>query len=403
MPRTSYEPIHKFPLQPDPAPDSPRPSWPLVGLFILALIAAIALARDFLMPITFALLLFFVFVPVRRRLTRLGVPPILTATGVVFGLMFSIIGLGWSVSGPAGQLIADMPQIQSALTEKLQRLRGTFETIDTAMTQMEEGSESSSTNEEGESPGFDVATAILDGLYTTPGIMGQVALTLFLLFFLLASGDLIYLKIVQSFDTLREKRNAYSALREIEESLGSYLGAITLINAGLGVAIGLAMWALGMPSPLLFGLLAFALNFIPYLGAITGVGIALLVALVTFSDVFWPVMVALTYLTLTTLEGQLITPYFVARRLQMNAVVVFLTVALWAWLWSVIGMIIAVPLLVVISVICDHVPGLEKLGNFLAGDDPVPLAEDEPEPEPVADISHPEPEAMLTPLPDPRV
>ncbi|WP_305251032.1 AI-2E family transporter [Pseudotabrizicola sp.] len=345
-----------------------------MGLFILAMIAAIAFARDFLMPITFSVLLFFVFVPVRRRLSRLGVSPGITGAAIVFGLFFGIIALFWSVSGPAGQLIADMPEIQSALTEKLQRLRGTFETIDSAMSQMEAEADPEAET----SPGFDVASAILNGLYTTPGVLGQVALTLFLLFFLIASGDLIYLKIVQSFDTLREKRNAYSALREIEESLGSYLGAITLINACLGLTIGLAMWALGMPSPLLFGLLAFSLNFIPYLGAITGVGIALLVALVTFSDVFWPVMIAMTYLTITTLEGQVITPYFVARRLQMNAVVVFLTVALWAWLWSVIGMIIAVPLLVVISVICDHVPGLEKLGNFLAGDDPVPLAEEEP-------------------------
>ena len=374
MPPVRYDPVHKFPLDGTDTPAHSRPSWPLIGLFLLAMIAAIAFARDFLMPITFSILLFFVFVPVRRRLSRLGVPPGLTAAGIVLGLFVGILALGWSVSGPAGQLIADMPEIQSALTEKLQRLRGTFETIDSAMTQMEDdtGAEAETTR------GFDVATAILNGLYTTPGVLGQVALTLFLLFFLIAAGDLLYLKIVQSFDTLHEKRRAYSALREIEDSLGSYLGSITLINACLGLVIGGAMWAYGMPSPLLFGLLAFTLNFIPYLGAITGVGIATLVALVTFSDVFWPVMVALTYFAITTLEGQMITPYFVARRLQMNAVVVFLTVALWAWLWSVIGMIIAVPLLVVISVICDHVPGLEKLGNFLAGDDPAPLAEDEP-------------------------
>lgn len=386
MTPVNYQAVHKFPIDREsPTPRQP-PSWPMIGLFILALVAAIALARDFLMPITFSVLLFFVFVPVRRRLSRLGVAPAITASVIVFGLFFSIIALAWSVSGPAGQLIADMPEIQSALTEKLQRLRGTFETIDTAMSQMEaEADPTAPTEEAVVSPGLDVASAILDGLYTTPGILGQVALTLFLLFFLIASGDMIYLKIVQSFDTMHEKRRAYSALREIEESLGSYLGAIALINACLGIAIGLAMWALGMPSPLLFGLLAFSLNFIPYLGAITGVGIALLVALVTFSDVFWPIMVAVVYLTLTTLEGQLITPYFVARRLQMNAVVVFLTVALWAWLWSVIGMIIAVPLLVVISVICDHVPGLEKLGNFLAGDDPVPLGEDDPAPQIKAD------------------
>ena len=381
----NYHAVHKFPFDPEALADRTRPSWPLVGLFILALVAAIAFARDFLMPITFSMLLFFVFIPVRRRMSRLGVAPGVTAAGIVFGLFFGMIALAWAVSGPAGQLIADMPDIQSALTEKLQRLRGTFETIDTAMTQIEAEAEAGSEDAAADPPrpGIDVASAILNGLATTPGILGQIALTLFLLFFLIASGDMLYLKIVQSFDTLREKRNAYSALREIEESLGSYLGAITLINACLGVAIGLSMWALGMPSPLLFGLVAFSLNFIPYLGAITGVGIALLVALVTFSDVFWPVMVALVYLSLTTLEGQLITPYFVARRLQMNAVVVFLTVALWAWLWSVIGMIIAVPLLVVISVICDHVPGLEKLGNFLAGDDPVPLADEDPVPDAV--------------------
>jgi predicted PurR-regulated permease PerM len=377
MAPVSYQTTYKFPIGPSPdtdtTPPSPRPSWPLVGLFIMASVAAIALARDFLMPITFALLLFFVFVPARRRLSRLGVAPAITAGIVVFGLFFGMISLAWVVSGPAGQLISEMPDIQSALTEKLQRLRGTFETIDSAMTQIEAGP----VEADAQTPGFDVATALLDGLYTTPGVLGQMALTLFLLFFLIASGDMLYLKIVQSFDRLHEKRLAYAALREIEEALGSYLGAITIINACLGVAVGLAMWALGMPSPLLFGMLAFSLNFVPYLGALAGVGLATLVALVTFSDVFWPVTVGLTYLALTTIEGQLITPYFVARRLQMNAVVVFLTVALWAWLWSVIGMIIAVPLLVVISVICDHVPGLEKLGNFLAGDVPVPLAEDD--------------------------
>ncbi len=90
-------------------------------------------------------------------------------------------------------------------------------------------------------------------------------------------------------------------------------------------------------------------------------------------------MIAGSYLTLTSLEGQIITPYFVSRRLQMNTVVVFLAVALWAWLWSVIGMIIAVPVLVVMRVLAEHVPGWEKFGNFLAGDAPPVLDEDEAE------------------------
>ena len=133
-----------------------------------------------------------------------------------------------------------------------------------------------------------------------------------------------------------------------------------------------------MPSPVLFGLAAFLLNYVPYLGSVGGVIIATLVALFVFDDLFTPLMVGGSYLLLTSVEGQLITPYFVSRRLQLNTVVVFLTVALWAWLWSVLGMIIAVPVLVVVRVLAEHIPGLNKFGNFLAGEDP-PELEDEDE------------------------
>ena len=163
-----------------------------------------------------------------------------------------------------------------------------------------------------------------------------------------------------------------------QRSAKPYLGAITLINACLGVAVGLTMWAWGMPSPVLFGLAAFLLNYVPYLGSVGGVIIATLVALFVFDDLFTPLMVGGSYLLLTSVEGQLITPYFVSRKLQLNTVVVFLTVALWAWLWSVTGMIVAVPILVVMRVLADHIPGLEKFGNFLAGEDP-PALEDEDE------------------------
>lgn len=210
-----------------------------------------------------------------------------------------------------------------------------------------------------------------------PMVVGQVFFTLFFLFFLLASGDLLYLRIVQSFDTMKEKRAAYLALREIEESLGTYLGSITLINACLGVTIGLAMWAWGMPSPLLWGIAGFLLNFIPYIGAMIGYIGSALVALVVFDDIWVSLLIGGTYLGLTALEGQLVTPQLVARRLQLNAVVVFLTVALWAWLWSVLGMVIAVPVLVVIRVLAEHVPSLEKFGNFLAGEAPPEIEPDD--------------------------
>ncbi|MBM3606289.1 MAG: AI-2E family transporter [Alphaproteobacteria bacterium] len=353
-------------------------NWALIGIFLILAFSAIAAARDFLMPVTMAILLFFVFTPLRRFAERRGVPDVLTALGITLSILMTVAVVAYAASGPLSRAMSNMPVISAQLERKFDSVRDSLGDLRDAARRIEEAQQVAP--EDGDAPAIRVEqggeTTLGTVVKTAPLLMGQVAFTLILLFFMIASGDLLYLKIVQSFDRLRDKRGAYLALREIEDSLGNYLGAITIINAGLGLAVGLAMWAWGMPGALLFGIGAFVLNFIPYLGAITGVAISGLVALVVMPGLFWPAMVALTYLGLTSLEGQIITPYFVSRRLQMNTVVVFLAVAMWAWLWSVLGMVIAVPVLVVMRVLAEHVPGWEKFGNFLAGDEP-PALEDE--------------------------
>ncbi|MFC3530160.1 AI-2E family transporter [Paracoccus mangrovi] len=406
---------HMFPV----SDRSTRPNvgtvanWAVIGIFLILLFSFFAQARNFLMPVTLAMLLFFVFSPFRRLMQRLGVGAAATAAIVSLGLVISVAGIGLVISGPVNQLIEDAPQISTRLEQRFDELRANFRGIERAAAKIDEitgGGQDKTPDEVGADdippaatltgtlsspalPGEPVrpkqqiqvevttapeGSALASVLNLGPAFFGQIVFTLFLLFFLISSGDLLYLKIVQSFDTMREKRAAYVALREIEDRLGTYLGAITLINACLGVAVGLTMWAWGMPSPVLFGLAAFLLNYVPYLGSVGGVIIATLVALFVFDDLFTPLMVGGSYLLLTSVEGQLITPYFVSRRLQLNTVVVFLTVALWAWLWSVLGMIIAVPVLVVVRVLAEHIPGLNKFGNFLAGEDP-PELEDEDE------------------------
>lgn len=406
---------HMFPV----SDRSTRPNvgtvanWAVIGIFLILLFSFFAQARNFLMPVTLAMLLFFVFSPFRRLMQRLGVGAAATAAIVSLGLVISVAGIGLVISGPVNQLIEDAPQISTRLEQRFDELRANFRGIERAAAKIDEitgGGQDKTPDEVGADdippaatltgtlsspalPGEPVrpeqqiqvevttapeGSALASVLNLGPAFFGQIVFTLFLLFFLISSGDLLYLKIVQSFDTMREKRAAYVALREIEDRLGTYLGAITLINACLGVAVGLTMWAWGMPSPVLFGLAAFLLNYVPYLGSVGGVIIATLVALFVFDDLFTPLMVGGSYLLLTSVEGQLITPYFVSRRLQLNTVVVFLTVALWAWLWSVLGMIIAVPVLVVVRVLAEHISGLNKFGNFLAGEDP-PELEDEDE------------------------
>lgn len=389
-------------------------NWAVIGIFLLLMFSFFAQARAFLMPVTLAILLFFVFVPFRRVMERIHIAPVISATIVTLGLIVLVTVIGFIVSGPINRLIDNSSLIEYRLEQRFDDIRSNFKGLERAAAKIDEltGGGAPADTPPSEQPPNNVtgtvtgtmtsvptpgapqlpdqriqvevnsipqSSALTGAMELGPAFIGQIIFTLFMLFFLISSGDLLYLKIVQSFDRMSEKRAAYLALREIEQRLGDYLGAITLINACLGVVIGLAMWAWGMPSPMLFGMAAFLLNYIPYLGPVTGVITASLVGIFVFDDFFTPLMVGLTYLGITSIEGQLITPYFVSRKLQMNTVVVFLTVALWAWLWSVLGMIVAVPLLVVMRVLADHIPGLQKFGNFLAGEEPPEL---EPEDDP---------------------
>ncbi len=330
--------------------------------------AAITLARSFLMPLTLAVLLFVAFTPVCRAMGRLGVPQAVAATLVTLALLVGVLVAMVVLAVPLTTAVEDAPKIFAELQVKFPALQGPISEIRDAIDRI------SALSVGGAQPLTVVTAAPANGsgmltsiALTTPAVFAQLIFTLVLLFFALASRELLYRRTVPGFAAAAERNEVLSAMHTIESSLGHYLGAITLINAGLGVAVGFAMWAWGMPAAILFGVGAFAFNSIPYVGAVAGVLVATLVALVTMDGFVVPILVGSTYLALTSAEGQLVTPYFVSQRLRLNTVIVFIAVALFTWLWSVVGMIVAVPLLVVLNVICQFVPGLAGLGSFLSG------------------------------------
>lgn len=404
------------------APRRPVPRWSVIGIFLILLAGFMIQAQAFLMPVTLAFLLFFVFVPPRRVLRRIGLSSPAAAGVITLGMLSAIGILGLVVWTPVSEVMNNAPQISSRLEQRFGEIRASIRPLQDLAEKLDEISGGKKKNDPGEvhdeqqvvengdstavvstdhkpAGGDDIRVEVTADATDTPTTMerlmtlgpavgGQIVFMVVLLYFMLASGDLLYLKIVQSFDSMGDKRAAYTALRDIEDAIGSYLGAITIINACLGVAIGLAMWAWGMPSPVLWAVAGFVLNYIPYIGALTGTVSGVLVALFIFDGLWNPLMVGLTFLALTSLEGQLVTPYFVSRRLRLNEVVVFIAVALWAWLWSVLGMVVAVPLLVVMRVLAEHIPGLEKFGNFLAGDSPPQLDDDEEEEEEATPHGH---------------
>lgn len=341
------------------------PRWAVIGIFLMLFLAGIALARVFLMPVVLGFLLALVFSPVRRFLERRGLPPGVSAIGIVCALLALLLTGAVALTEPLQAWIEDAPAIGREIEMKLRDLSDPAQAVLKAGEQVnkiasaDEGDDVQEVRLREPSVFASMATE-------APSMLAQIVFTLVLLLFLLSSGDMFYEKIVHVMPTFRDKRRAMRIVYDIERNLSHYLFTITLINAGLGVAIGTAMWLIGMPNPLLFGVIGFAFNFVPYLGALSGVLIAGLVGLLTFDEISSALIPAATYFILTSTEGQFVTPYFVGRRLEMNTVVIFLSVAFWAWMWSVTGMLLAVPLLVTIRVFCDHIPQLQPLGNFLA-------------------------------------
>ena len=187
-----------------------------------------------------------------------------------------------------------------------------------------------------------------------------------LLLFLLSSGDLFYAKIVRAMPTFSDKKKALGIALDIERELSRYLGTIALINAGLGICVGLALWAIGIPNPILWGVLAGVLNFIPYIGSLIGVALVGTIALGTMPTLSHAALAPLAYFALTTIEGQFVTPVLVGRRLALNPVTLFLGIAFWGWLWGVIGMLFAVPLMVAVKIFCSHIDGLATISDFLS-------------------------------------
>lgn len=361
--------------------------WALVGIFILSLMAALVWARAFFMPVILAFLLSLTFSPIRRALTRRGVPAGLVSAmivgGLVAGLGAAIVGL----SGPVQTYVNDAPTILREVEWKLRYLSQAVEKVAEASAEMEELAAGGDEGEE--APGAsevvvveERSSSLLASIAaSTPYLVAQALLALALLFFLISSGDLFYEKIVQASPTFSDKRRAVQIAYEIERTISRYFLTITVINAGLGISIGLVLWLLEMPNPALFGVMAFVLNFIPFLGAVTGTAVTLAIGMISYDFAGQAFLAAGAYLALTSFEGQLVTPWAVGRSLRLNPVVVFLAVAFWGWAWSVIGMIIAVPVLIVVRVFAAHVDRLAGLELFLSGRDE-PIRDTEPEERP---------------------
>ncbi len=346
----------------------------LIGIFLLALIYALYFGRDFVMPVVLAFLLALTLTPIVRFLRKRGVPEALSATLLVLASMVALGCAGYFLSGPIVQLAGEAPEIGRRVTERLSELRHPFEKFMAVSHEVEKVTETA------QEPG--VQRVVI----AQPGIVSQAAgnllsagttaaITFVLSLFLLASGTMFYEKIVQSFTRLSEKKRALRMVYDVEREISRYLLTVAVINAGLGTVIGLGLWAIGMPNPAVWGVAAAALNFLPYVGALATVLLVACISLISFDTLSYAILAPLFVVLCNIVEGQVVTPLVVGRRLEINAVAIFIAVAFWSWLWGFVGALIAVPLLVIFKVFCDHFESWANIGNFLSANQGAEQAE----------------------------
>lgn len=337
----------------------------VIGLFLIALVGLLYFARDFLLPVVLAFLFALTLSPIVRFLQKRGIAPVITALVLVILLLGAFSSAAFLLSGPVSEWIDAAPEISRKVQQKLAALRTPVEAVVEASEQVEtlaEGTSSETVQKVVvQQPGL--LSKAADTLF---GGLSMAAVTFVLLLFLLASGTLFYEKMIGVLPTFRDKKRALTIAYDVEREVSHYLLTITAINAALGLFLALTMTLIGMPNPVLWGVAAALLNFIPYIGAFAGITMVGLVALISFESISYAVIPPLVYMTVAVIEGQFLTPVLLGRRLELNSVAIFIFVALWTWLWGIVGAIIAVPLLVSIKVFCDHFEGLAAFGEFLA-------------------------------------
>ena len=353
------------------AADLPQPSFDvrsvaLTGLFVLALFYTMYFLRPVLLPAVLALLLSYLFRPMVRGLARIGINThlgsALLLSAVIAALVFGISYL----ATPAAGWLEKAPYGLHQLQQKLLPLKKPMEQVAQASGEIEKLASPATAAE----PNRVVEVRqnrMSDVLYgRTPEFLISTVLLFILLYFLLAYDSVFLNKVIKMMPTLQDKRRAVSILHEIESHVSKYLLTITLINIGLGAAVGTTVGLLGLQNPLMWGVLVAVLNFVPYLGALTGILCMTVGAVLSFDNLGYALVFPATYLIIATIEGNFITPYVMGRSLTLNPVIILLSLTFWGWMWGIAGIILAVPILAAFKIFCAHIEELEPVADFLS-------------------------------------
>ena len=380
-------------LQPHDAPAEPplrealRLHMPVdvrsVSLALLAFIAsafALHLAAPVFIPLLLGLTLSYALSSVVDRLERFHLPRALGA-GLVITALAGLVGwTGHALSDDASALIESLPAVTQKVRDAVRAQRGEKETaidkVQRAAAQLEQAAQ------EGAAPApqagrgvtrvivertrFDIKDYFWSGTMGLLTSLGQAVVVIFVAYFVLASGNSFRRKLVKiAGPTFTQKRITVQVLDEIAAQIHRYMLVQVFTSVLVGLVTWAAFWALGLEQAAVWGVAAFGLNFIPYLGTIALAGGSALVAFVQFGSLNMALAVAGTAMVIHTLSGNLLTPWLTSRTSRVSALTVFVGVLAFGWLWGVWGLLLGVPILTTAKAVCDRVDDLKPIGELL--------------------------------------
>lgn len=349
-------------------------------LAVLATVFALRWAADVFIPLLLSLLLTYALGPFVTRLERWHISRWIGSALILLGTGCAIGWTGYSLSGSAAALVESLPVAAQKLRLGMQLSNrpsdaSPLDTVQKAATQLQQAADETAAKVAArkgvarvtiERPAFNVRDYVWTGTVGLVAAAGQLMLVTFLTFFALGSGSMFRRKLVKiTGASLQKKKITVHVLDAIANNIERYLLMQILTSGLVGVATGLAFWALGFENAAVWGIIAGVTNLIPYLGSVVMMGAAGVVAFLQFNNVQMALLVAGSSLLIHTLVGNLLLPWLTGRSSRMNPVAVFVGVIFWGWLWGIPGLLLGIPIMMVLKAICDHVEDLRAFGELL--------------------------------------
>jgi len=350
---------------------NPR-SAALIILTVLAVLFALQSAREFVVPLVIAVIIAYALDPVVTFLARRRVPRVLGSTVVLLAFLTAIVGGAYALRGQAQAIIDQLPDVATKVSRSINTLSGGNGSVLEKLRRTAATIESASREPEPrravvvERPSSHIGDIIVAGSVSIMAFMGQATMVIFLVFFLLLSGNTFKRKFIKvAGHTLSQKKISVHMLDEINRSIQRYMAMLLITNVALALCTWMAFRWIGLDNAGTWAVAAGALHMVPYFGPLIVAVCTGIAAFVQFGAIVPTLLTIGSSMAIATIIGSVITTWMTGRIARMNPVAVFVVLLLFTWIWGVWGMLLAIPIALITKAVADHVEALNTVAEFL--------------------------------------